>query len=59
MTDGIGLILIAMVTGIVAGVVFQLLKLPLPAPPSLAGIAGIFGIFAGSQIVEYFMKVLG
>ncbi len=37
-------------TGIVVGLVFSILKLPLPAPPVLAGILGIVGIFLGGEI---------
>ncbi|MCX7569654.1 DUF1427 family protein [Tumebacillus sp. DT12] len=45
--------LLALVTGLVAGVVFTLLKLPLPAPPALPGILGIIGIFLGYKLVEW------
>lgn len=41
-------------TGAVCGLVFGLLKLPIPAPGVLAGILGIVGIYFGfllSQIV--------
>ncbi|MGB1263208.1 MAG: XapX domain-containing protein [Cognaticolwellia sp.] len=41
-------VLIATLTGIVVGLVFSLMKLPMPAPPVLSGIAGIFGIYLGS-----------
>jgi len=40
-------ILAALATGILVGVIFSLFKLPLPAPPVLSGIVGIFGIYAG------------
>lgn len=36
-----------LLTGLICGAVFGLLKLPIPAPPTLAGIAGIIGIFVG------------
>jgi len=42
-------------TGFVVGVVFRLLKLPIPAPQDLAGILGIVGIFAGYVL----LKLLG
>ena len=41
-------VFIAIITGIVVGLVFSLMKLPMPAPPVLSGIAGIFGIYLGS-----------
>ncbi len=45
--------LVALVTGLVAGVVFGLLGVPIPAPPELAGILGIVGIFVGYKLVQY------
>ncbi|MCT4619172.1 MAG: DUF1427 family protein [Marinisporobacter sp.] len=49
--------IIALITGIITGAVFTFAKLPLPAPPSIAGIMGIFGILVGSKIVEYITKM--
>ena len=46
--------ILALITGLVAGGVFSLLKLPLPAPPTLPGVVGIVGIFLGAKIVEFF-----
>ncbi len=40
-------ILLALAAGALVGIVFSLIKLPLPAPPVLSGIAGIFGIYLG------------
>jgi XapX domain-containing protein len=37
----------ALATGMVVGAVFALMDLPIPAPPTIIGIAGIFGIFLG------------
>ncbi|MFB6151767.1 MAG: XapX domain-containing protein [Haloarculaceae archaeon] len=48
------LIALATLTGIVTGLVFGFLEVPIPAPPNLAGIMGIVGIFLGYQIMEYF-----
>ena len=42
----------ALVTGLVAGFAFAKLKLPIPAPPSLAGILGIVGIFLGYLLAK-------
>ncbi len=43
-------------TGVIVGVVFTLLKLPIPAPPVLAGVLGIVGVFVGFLLVKTFMK---
>lgn len=45
---------LATLTGVAVGVFFSLLKLPLPAPPALAGVLGIVGIYLGHLLVGYF-----
>lgn len=45
-------LIVALLTGLVVGAVFKLLKLPLPAPPVLAGILGIVGIYLGGVLTE-------
>lgn len=47
-------ILKAILTGFACGVIFSLFGLPIPAPPVLAGIAGIVGIWFGFVIVKHF-----
>mgnify|MGYP000391819600 CR=1 FL=1 len=53
-------VLLALVTGMIVGALFSLFKLPLPAPPVLSGIAGIFGIYLGgvgyNWIIERFFS---
>lgn len=50
--------LMAMLAGIVIGVVFKLIKLPLPAPPVLAGVLGVAGVYIGGKIIEIlFLRV--
>jgi XapX domain-containing protein len=48
--------LLALLAGIMVGVVFKVLRLPLPAPPVLAGILGIVGIYIGGMIVTWIAK---
>lgn len=43
--------LMSLLTGAIVGVIFGLLKLPVPAPNALAGIMGIIGIFVGYMLV--------
>ena len=38
--------------GALCGVVFSLAGLPIPAPPVLAGVVGIIGVFAGYVLVQ-------
>jgi len=44
----------ATLTGVVVGVLFASLRIPIPAPPSLAGVMGIVGIWAGYRLVQHF-----
>lgn len=48
------MVLLAILTGFIVGLVFAIFKLPIPAPPAFAGIAGIIGIYLGFRAYEYF-----
>ncbi len=43
-------ILLALLTGLIVGFIFALFKLPIPAPPAVAGVAGIVGIYIGFKV---------
>ncbi|WP_155668583.1 XapX domain-containing protein [Ornithinibacillus caprae] len=45
-------VFISFLTGIVLGIVFSLLELPIPAPPNFAGVMGIVGVFTGFVLVN-------
>ena len=45
--------LLALLTGLIAGGVFALIGVPIPAPPELTGVLGIVGIFVGYRLVQY------
>lgn len=51
-------IIFALLTGLVVGVVFALLKLPIPAPPAAAGVVGIVGIYLGFKLVAWISPML-
>lgn len=40
-------VILTTLTGFIVGLLFAGLKLPIPAPPSLAGVMGIVSIFLG------------
>ncbi|MEG3072314.1 MAG: DUF1427 family protein [Peptococcaceae bacterium] len=40
-------ILLTTVTGFIVGLIFARFRLPIPGPPNLAGVMGIFGILLG------------
>ena len=46
-------IVLALLTGIFAGALFSAVEVPMPAPPSLAGILGIVGLFLGYRAVDW------
>lgn len=54
-------VILALLAGIIVGIVFKAIRLPLPAPPMLAGVMGIFGIYIGGMIAtkvfEWFQRV--
>lgn len=53
-------ILLAIFAGLIVGLFFSAIKLPLPAPPVLPGIMGIVGVYLGGvayqSIVERFFS---
>lgn len=49
-------ILLALLAGVIVGVLFSVLKLPLPAPPVLSGIIGILGIYLGGHLYQWIVK---
>jgi XapX domain-containing protein len=47
------LIALSFVTGLVAGAIFKYIEAPIPAPPNLAGVMGIVGIYAGYKLITH------
>lgn len=45
-------IVLALLTGLFAGALFSFIQIPIPAPPNLTGVTGIFGIYLGYKGVE-------
>ncbi len=52
MTD----VLAALVLGVAVGVIFALFRLDVPAPATLAGVAGIVGLWAGWTVVGHMLE---
>ena len=44
-------ITLSILTGFGCGVIFAAFKLPVPAPPVFAGVAGIIGLWIGFNII--------
>ena len=47
---------LSLLAGFIVGLVFTMLKLPLPAPPQLAGIMGILGVFLGYKCWHWILE---
>ena len=47
------LLIKSLLTGLVVGALFTLLRLPIPAPGVLAGVIGIVGIYLGYILVTW------
>ncbi|AKH98058.1 XapX domain-containing protein [Halanaeroarchaeum sulfurireducens] len=43
---------LALLTGTITGAVFAYFQVPIPAPPTLAGVLGIVGIYLGYKLIE-------
>lgn len=44
-------IVLSVLTGFICGIAFAAFRLPVPAPPVFAGVAGIIGLWAGYAIL--------
>lgn len=51
-------VLLALLAGMIVGIVFKFLKLPLPAPPVFSAVMGVVGVWFGGIIVEYVTKLI-
>jgi XapX domain-containing protein len=52
-------ILLSLMAGVIVGALFKLIKLPIPAPPVLSAVVGIFGIYLGGRLIEMAWNILG
>lgn len=50
--------IISLITGLVCGLIFLAFKLPLPAPPVFAGVAGIIGIWLAQPLWSVITKFI-
>jgi XapX domain-containing protein len=44
---------LALLAGLIVGILFKMLRLPIPAPPVLAGVIGIVGVYLGGMAGEW------
>ena len=50
-------VILAIITGFIVGFIFAVFRLPIPAPPALAGIMGIVGIYLGFKAYELLLPM--
>ncbi|WML43171.1 DUF1427 family protein [Neobacillus sp. PS3-40] len=51
-------VILALLAGLLVGILFKFLKLPLPAPPVFSAVVGVFGVYFGGIIVEWIGKLI-
>ncbi|GAD67988.1 MULTISPECIES: XapX domain-containing protein [Vibrio] len=49
-------VILATFAGFVVGVLFSVIKLPVPAPPVLAGVMGIVGVYLGGVTYQWIIE---
>jgi XapX domain-containing protein len=49
-------VILSIFTGFGCGIVFAAFKLPVPAPPVFAGVAGIIGLWLGYYILSNYIS---
>jgi XapX domain-containing protein len=51
-------VLLSLMAGLLVGIIFKLIKLPIPAPPVLSGVVGIVGVYLGAVFVDWVSKIM-
>ncbi len=50
-------VLISTVTGLLVGILFTAIKLPIPGPPTLAAVMGVVGIYLGMHVCHLLIRL--
>jgi XapX domain-containing protein len=50
--------ILSLLGGLIVGVLFSTIKLPIPAPPTLSGLLGIVGVYLGYQLLHFIKTLL-
>lgn len=50
-------IILSLIAGVIIGLVFKMMKLPLPAPPVLAGVVGVLGVYLGGIAGSWLFRI--
>ncbi|WP_174733112.1 XapX domain-containing protein [Mesobacillus harenae] len=49
-------LILAVIAGLMVGILFKFFRLPLPAPPVLAGVLGIVGVYLGGVVGDWILS---
>jgi XapX domain-containing protein len=50
-------VVLALLAGLLVGILFKFLKLPLPAPPVFSAVVGVFGVYFGGVVLDWITKL--
>ena len=50
-------VLLALIAGLIVGIIFKFMKLPLPAPPVFSAVVGVFGVYFGGVLASWMVKL--
>ncbi|WP_413302460.1 DUF1427 family protein [Bacillus sp. 1P10SD] len=51
-------VIMALIAGLIVGMLFKFLKLPLPAPPVFSAVVGVFGVYFGGIVLDWITKLI-
>ena len=51
-------VIMALIAGLIVGMLFKFLKLPLPAPPVFSAVVGVFGVYFGGIALDWITKLI-
>lgn len=51
-------VILAFFVGLLIGIIFKFVKLPVPVPHGLAGLVGLIGMFVGANVLETFTNFI-
>ncbi|MEH7081335.1 DUF1427 family protein [Neobacillus drentensis] len=51
-------VIMALIAGLIVGMLFKFLKLPLPAPPVFSAVVGVFGVYFGGVLLDWITKLV-
>ncbi|MGX6442423.1 XapX domain-containing protein [Neobacillus sp. K501] len=49
-------VFLALVAGLIVGILFKFMKLPIPAPPVFSAVVGVFGVYFGGVVADWIAK---